>query len=145
MRHSSLKLAYLILSAAEQLSINLQAKDITIQEAVTGASLLTTHMHSLRNEQKFDSFYEDVVKCSSNHTEEPCLRRYRKVPRRFDQGESPHIYSCPKDRLHILKPWNWLLEKRKGGLIRPLRNRNASTKCCQWAIASDGVILYLLV
>ena len=42
----SLKLAYLIFSAAEQLSINLQAKDITIQEAVTGASLLTTHAFS---------------------------------------------------------------------------------------------------
>lgn len=94
----SLKLAYLIFSAAEQLSINLQAKDITIQEATTGASLLTAHLHSLRNEEKFNSFYEHLVKDSSNLTEEPCLPRYRKVPRRFDQGESPHIYSCPKDR-----------------------------------------------
>ena len=37
-----LKLAYLIFSAEEQLSINIQAKDITVQEAVYGARLLTT-------------------------------------------------------------------------------------------------------
>ena len=37
-----LRLAYLIFSAAEQLSINIQAKDITVQEAVYGARLLTT-------------------------------------------------------------------------------------------------------
>ncbi len=33
----SLKLGYLIFSATEQLSINLQSKDITIQEAIKGA------------------------------------------------------------------------------------------------------------
>lgn len=43
----SLKLSYLVFSFAEQLSINLQAKDITIQEAVKGAELLTTHLRSL--------------------------------------------------------------------------------------------------
>ena len=49
-----LKLAYLIFSAAEQLSINIQAKDITVQEAVCSARLLTTYLRSLRNEKKFD-------------------------------------------------------------------------------------------
>ena len=48
-----LKLAYLIISAAEQVSINIQAKDITVQEAVRGAQLFTTHLSSMRNEAKF--------------------------------------------------------------------------------------------
>ena len=49
----SLKLAYLVFYAAEQLSINLQAKDTTIQEAIKGAELLTTHLKSLRNDAHF--------------------------------------------------------------------------------------------
>ena len=39
-----LKHAYLIFSAAEQLSINIQTKDITVQEAVRSARLLTTYV-----------------------------------------------------------------------------------------------------
>ena len=50
----SLKLAYLIFSVVEQLSINLQAKDTTVQEAVGGGQLLANHFKSLRNEAKLD-------------------------------------------------------------------------------------------
>ena len=50
-----LKLAYLIFSAAEQLSINIQAKDITVQEVVHGVQLLITYLQSMRNEMKFHS------------------------------------------------------------------------------------------
>ena len=57
----ALKLARLVFLAAEQLSINMQAKDITIQEAINGAKLLTTHFKSLRNEAKFDFFYDRVI------------------------------------------------------------------------------------
>ena len=42
----SLKLAHQIFSAAEQLSISLQAKDYTVQDAVQGASLLSSHLRS---------------------------------------------------------------------------------------------------
>ena len=52
----SLKLAHQIFSAAEQLSISLQAKDYTVQDAVQGASLLFLHLRSLRNEQRFNVF-----------------------------------------------------------------------------------------
>lgn len=45
-----LKLSYLLFSVTEQLSINLQAKNITIQEAVSGAKLLVSHLKSLRND-----------------------------------------------------------------------------------------------
>jgi len=57
-----LKLAYLIFAAAEQLSINIQAKDITVQEAVRGAQLLTKYLGSLGNETKFDHFYNEVLR-----------------------------------------------------------------------------------
>jgi len=61
-----LKLAYLIFSAAEQVSINIQAKDITVQEAVRGAWLLITHLSFMRNEANFNSFYSEVIRESVN-------------------------------------------------------------------------------
>ena len=35
---------------------------------------------------------------SSSLTEEPKLPRYRKMPKRLDEGGSPHHYSSPKDK-----------------------------------------------
>ena len=47
------------------MSINIQAKDITVQEAVHGAQFFKIH---LRNEAKFDSFYSEVIRDSANLT-----------------------------------------------------------------------------
>ena len=55
-------------------------------------------MNSLRNESKFNNFYEEVLEKSSSLTAEPKLPRNRKVPRRLDEGASPHQYQVPKDR-----------------------------------------------
>ena len=81
-----LKLAHFIFSAAEQFSVNLQAKDITIQEAIHGAELLVCHLKAQRTESKFNQFYDQIVELSSNLTEPPKLPRYRKIPRRYDRG-----------------------------------------------------------
>ena len=93
-----MKLAHLIFSAAEQFSINLQAKNITVQEAIHGAELLVHHLKSNRTESKFDLFYDQVIKQSLTLIEQPKLPRYRKIPRRFDEGENPHRYVEPKAR-----------------------------------------------
>ena len=84
-----LKLAYLIFSSAEQLSINLQATDISVQEAVHGAELLTAHLRSLRSEAKFDAFYDAIVSDSGSLTTEPTHPHQRKRPKQFDDGSSP--------------------------------------------------------
>lgn len=94
----ALKLAYLLFSAVEQFSVNVQAKDITIQEAVNGAKLLATYLKSLRNETKFDLVYNTVYHDSRNLTEEPSLPRPRKMPRRLDDGAASHQYQNPKER-----------------------------------------------
>ena len=93
-----LKLAHFIFSAAEQFSVNLQAKDFTVQEAIHGAQLLVRHLKSNRTDSKFDLFYNQIIQQSSALTEQPKLPRYRKMPRRFDEGENPHRYLIPKDR-----------------------------------------------
>lgn len=73
----TLKLAYLVFSSTEQLSVHLQA---VIQEALKGAELL---VKSLRNDASFKPFYDAIYQECKDLTEEPCLPRYRKTPRRL--------------------------------------------------------------
>ena len=94
----SLKLAYLVFSAAEQFSTNLQAKDTTVAEGTRGALLLRSHYSSLRSEAAFTTFYQAVLESSRGVTDEPVLPRYRRVPRRMDEGAQPHRYTSPEDR-----------------------------------------------
>ena len=47
-----LKLAYLIFSAAEQLSINIQRQDITVQDGSLQCSASYHYLRSLRNEKR---------------------------------------------------------------------------------------------
>ena len=46
----------------------------------------------------FDLFYDQIVMQASNLKEPPKLPRFRKVPKRLDEGERPHCYLEPKDR-----------------------------------------------
>ena len=94
----ALKLAYLLFSSAEQLSINLQSVDITVQEALNGAKLLATHLNSLRKDSSFDTFYDGVYQESKNLTDEPTLPRRKTIPQRFNEGGQAHQYESPKAR-----------------------------------------------
>ncbi|XP_062512635.1 zinc finger MYM-type protein 1-like [Corticium candelabrum] len=92
-----LKMSHLIFGAGEQLSISLQGKDTTLQEATTAADLAVCHLERLRTDEKFHSFYEDVVKCSKNLTAPPCLPRYRRPQQRLDEaGLTSHECSSPE-------------------------------------------------
>ena len=82
----ALKLAYLLFSASEQLSINLQAVDLTIQEATRGADLLVSHLKAFRTDSKFNHFYSSVCDESKDLTEELTLPCQRKLPKRYDTG-----------------------------------------------------------
>ena len=94
----SLKLAYRIFSAAEQLSINLQAKDTTVSEGITGAHLLKLHFTSMRSDASFARFYHETLTSSSDLTGEPVLSRRRKAPKHLDGGANPHHHACPEDK-----------------------------------------------
>ena len=93
-----LKLAYAVFSATEQFSVNLQSRNITVQEAIRGAQLLVYHLKSLRTEAQFDAFYDQALVQSSTLIEEPQLPRYRKLPKKLDKGDCPHRYISPKDK-----------------------------------------------
>ena len=57
-----LELSHLIFAGTEQLSITLQGKNTTVQEATTDADLTVSYLEQLRTEECFHSIYEDVVK-----------------------------------------------------------------------------------
>ena len=95
MRSFDIYLPYLVCSATEQLSINLQSVDLTVQEALNGARLLRTHLQTLRNDGYFDRFYDSVC---LTLMDDPFLPRQRKAPRRYDEGAEPHRFDSPKAR-----------------------------------------------
>ena len=66
----NLKLAYLVYSAAEQLSVNLPAKNTTVNEGLNGSCLLAEWLKSMWNETAFESFYGGVVVTSEGLTDE---------------------------------------------------------------------------
>ena len=75
----------MVFSSSEQFLSNLQAKNITVQEATCEADLLIARTKSL-----FGMFFDEVEKESYNLTEEPALPRFRKIPKRYDDGSTPH-------------------------------------------------------
>ena len=86
---------------AEQCSTNIQAINITVQEAIKAAkaaNVLTSHIHSIRNESTFNRFYNHVILETHSLTAEPKLPRNHKLPKRLDHGSSaPHQHACAKD------------------------------------------------
>lgn len=78
-----LGLKHLIFCASEQVyitlqvSITLQGKDMTLQEAITAADLAVHFLERQRTDDKFHWYYEEVVKCSKDLTASPFLPRQK--------------------------------------------------------------------
>ena len=52
----------------------------------------------IRRDEEFDRFFDSTVAQSKSlRISEPKLPRYRKAPRRFDEGSQPHKFSTAKD------------------------------------------------
>ena len=93
----SLKMSHLIFSGTEQLSLTLQGKDTTIQEATVAAELAIQYLTRQRSDSSFDRFYSKVVEDSKEFTSPPTLPRNRQPPRRHDDGGATgHTFSTPE-------------------------------------------------
>jgi len=93
-----LKLAHLIFSGSEQLSLTLQGKDITVEEAIVSAKLTVSYLERLRSDTSFDNFYKGVLEASKELTSPPTLPRYRRIPRRVDNGSTEnYAFNSPQD------------------------------------------------
>ena len=92
-----LKLAHLVFAGSEQLSITLQGKDTTIQEAITASELAVRHLQRLRSDSSFDTFYASVVESANDLTSPPSLPRYRTPPKKpGDASSSSHRFPTPE-------------------------------------------------
>ena len=84
-----LKLAYLIFAPTEQFSTNLQAIDVTVQEALRGAALLVSHLKSLKTETMYIGFYDHTVEESGSLTKN---RSYQKFVRCLEELIMGHLH-----------------------------------------------------
>lgn len=66
----------MIFSATEQLSINLQGQNTTIQEAAVSAGLTIDFFEQQSKDEHFDRFYTRVAEDSKELTSEPVLPRF---------------------------------------------------------------------
>ena len=93
-----LKLGYVIFGASETISKTLQRKDTTIQEALSAVNLPNSFYKRQRTNEAFCCFYDDVVKNAQKvNISGPQLPRYKRRPKRLDDGCQQHRYKTPKD------------------------------------------------
>ena len=87
----------LVSSASEQVSLTLQAKNTSVQDAVNASELAIKFYQQLQTDESFNLFYDSVLAMSTNLTEEAELLRYCRPPKRFDDGAAPHKFSDSKE------------------------------------------------
>jgi hypothetical protein len=80
-----LRLSHRLFSAAEQLSLTLQKKEIALQDAITAVEAAKSFFKRIRSDEEFDHFYDDTVSSALEHKiNQPELPRYRKHPTRYE-------------------------------------------------------------
>ncbi len=93
-----LRLAHTLFGATEEVSLLLQRKDLTIQEALSGVGAAKAFFKRLRCTEEFDRFYDATVKAAEQFAiSQPVLPRQRRRPARIEEGTSPHEYPSPRE------------------------------------------------
>ena len=93
-----LKLSHLnVFSAAEELSRSLQGKDTAAQEAQLACKSVLQYYRKLRQDElEFEHVYSEAVTEAAAFDMQPTLPRYRKRPKKLDDGQDPHRFDSPK-------------------------------------------------
>ena len=94
----SLKLAYLMFAAAEEVSRTLQGENTSLQEALSAVNLAKGFYERHTKHEAFSTFYDAVATSASNLNESaPTLPRYRKAPATVDCGSQPRRFQTRCD------------------------------------------------
>ena len=92
-----LKLAHTLFSAAEQVSMALQKKDITLQDALSAVDAARAYYSRLHSDAEFDRFFGAAVTTAQEHKiSGPELPKFRRHPSRIEDGSMPHKYPNPR-------------------------------------------------
>ena len=70
---------------------------MTARAAKEAATTASSNYSSNRYAEQFNNFYAEFVSEASEKRDPPVLPRYRKKPRRLDDGEQPVQFGEPKD------------------------------------------------
>ena len=93
-----LKLGRVLSAAAEEVSESLQAKDTTLQTALSAVNLASAFYRRQRTHEAFNRIYDSVVETAQHLViGEPQLPRNRRPPARIDAGCHLHRFSSPRD------------------------------------------------
>ena len=93
-KNFGLKLCHLVFSCTEEVSLLLQGKSTTLEDACQQVAVAKRF---LEKQQTDDSFYQKVVVDSRDLTEPPYLAHARRPPRKIEDGSSPHVFETPKE------------------------------------------------
>ena len=87
-----LKLAHILFCAAEQVSLALQKKNISISDALAAVDAAKAYY-----KKEFNCFFDSTVQIAEKHNiGKPELPRYRRRPSRFEDGSNPHEFTSAK-------------------------------------------------
>ena len=92
-----LKLSILIFSITEQLSVTLQGINTTVNDSYYAVEVCIKALERNRTDEYFQSFFEKVKSEAANKCDPPVLPRRRQIPKRIDDGASPHVFSNVED------------------------------------------------
>ena len=120
-----LELSVLIFSYTEQLSINLQAEETSVDDCYMAVDLCIKSLERIRMDVKFKAFYDSVVmKATQVYCDPPVLPRRRQIPRRLDDGTPQHSFSSVEE--YYRKQYYEAIDNVKGDLHRRFQQDNFS-------------------
>ena len=50
-----------------------------------------------RNDEEFNTFYAKIIAEAEEETDPPALPRFKKPPKKLDEGPSPHAFVSPAE------------------------------------------------
>ena len=97
-----LRLGYHLFGAAENVSLTLQRKNISLQDAFSAVETAKSFYKRMQSEEEFSQFYQKNVSIAKKlDIGEPMLQRQRRRPPRYEDGCSPHNSSV-QDYYHSI-------------------------------------------
>ena len=94
----SLKIAHFFFAVTEQVSLTLQGKDVSSQDALKSVAMANCFFTHHRSEESFSKLYREAVEEAKELTQPPILPRRRYVPKRIDDDTDPgHSFETPEE------------------------------------------------
>ena len=95
---SCLNFGRLVFGAVQEVSKCFQARDTSLQEAISAVNFAWAFYRKQRSEPSFNYLYDQVFKTAHKlGTGIPALPRYWRIPSRLDNGSYPHQFSSPHE------------------------------------------------